>query len=169
MLDRKAAWTLVEESNAIEGILRRPTEAEVDEFLRFVALDVVTPIELVRFVHVFQPGAVLRNRPGMNVYIGDHRPIMGGPMVEEELKLLLTEINQGKLEPFEAHCEYEHLHPFTDGNGRSGRALWAQMMVKAGKEGWCQLPLGFLHWFYYGALSRFHGTYRRASKDSGEA
>lgn len=144
------------ESNAIEGILRSPTNAEVDEFLRFTSLDEVTPLELIRFVRVFQPDAMLRSRPGMNVYIGNHRPIMGGPMVEEELRLLLHEIHAGKLAPFEAHCEYEHLHPFTDGNGRSGRALWAQMMVKAGKQEWFHLPLGFLHKFYYDALSRFH-------------
>ena len=156
MIDRVTARRLVKESNAIEGIIRSPTKAEIDEFLRFVALSLITPVELVRFVQVYQPDAALRNRPGMNVYVGNHRPIMGGPMVEEELKLLLREIEMGKLPPFEAHCEYEHLHPFTDGNGRSGRALWTQLMIKTGREQWLQLPLGFLQVFYYDALSRFH-------------
>jgi len=158
VIERETAQRLVKESLAIEGIDRGLRKAEVDEFLRFVALDEVTPIELVRFVRVFQPDALLRIRPGQNVYIGDHRPVMGGPMVEEELKLLLKEIKERNLEPFDAHCEYEHLHPFTDGNGRSGRALWAQMMVKTGKEAWLHLPLGFLHKFYYDALSRYHRT-----------
>ena len=45
------------------------------------------------------------------------------------------------------HCRYESLHPFTDGNGRSGRALWLWMM--GGIE---EAPLGFLHTWYYQSL-----------------
>ena len=45
----------------------------------------------------------------------------------------------------ETHVRYELLHPFLDGNGRSGRALWLWLMGQA--------PLGFLHTFYYQTLS----------------
>ena len=52
---------------------------------------------------------------------------------------------------FEAHVAYETLHPFTDGNGRSGRALWAKHMLADGQDGYW-LERGFLHTFYYQSL-----------------
>ena len=45
------------------------------------------------------------------------------------------------------HKHFESLHPFLDGNGRTGRALWLWMM-----GGIAQVPLGFLHTFYYQTL-----------------
>lgn len=158
MIDSKLAFRLVQQSNRIEGILRRPYKREVEEFLRFISVPrtEMSILELIRFVRVFQPDAVLRNRPGANVYIGNHRPRMGGPMVEEELRLLLDEIKAGKLDPWTAHMQYEHLHPFTDGNGRSGRALWVWHMIQTGKAKLLGRPELFLHSFYYDTLSRFH-------------
>ena len=46
-------------------------------------------------------------------------------------------------------CAYEMLHPFMDGNGRSGRALWAWMMLRLGQDPFALL---FLHRFYYQTL-----------------
>lgn len=154
MLDDRLARQLVREFNKIEGIDRAPYEAEISELKRFTSLEEVTVKELERFVYVFQPGGMLRNRPGVNVMIANHLPLAGGPQVETELRLLLGEIRDGRLDPFQAHCEYEHLHPFTDGNGRSGRALWTWHMIKTGQEH--RLIIGFLHNFYYQTLSQFH-------------
>lgn len=46
----------------------------------------------------------------------------------------------------------------TDGNGRSGRALWAWMMLcRGGSYGRAKvIELGFLHTFYYQTLEHFH-------------
>jgi hypothetical protein len=52
--------------------------------------------------------------------------------------------------PLEAHVRYETLHPFTDGNGRTGRALWYWMMVGSSRA-----DLGFLHAFYYQTLKKW--------------
>lgn len=51
-------------------------------------------------------------------------------------------------EPFEFHKRYEHIHPFVDLNGRTGRAIWLHQMLE--KQ---DVPLGFLHTWYYQSLS----------------
>lgn len=131
------------ESNRIEGIYRMPTQAELDEFDRFMAQDEITVDDLIQFVSVYQPGAVLREEPGLNVAVGNHVAPPGGPLVMPQLKTIL-EHARGKVSPYKCHVLYETLHPFTDGNGRSGRMLWAWQMQ--------DISLGFLHRFYYQAL-----------------
>lgn len=135
----------IRESNKIEGILREPSKAEIIEFSRFMSLKEVTVQDLERFVLVYQPDARLRNVYGSNVYVGNHFPIAGGPEVLVQLTSLLNDINLvRKYSPFKMHVKYEKLHPFTDGNGRSGRMLWAWQMQ--------DISLGFLHMFYYQTL-----------------
>lgn len=140
-------YEMVAESNRIEGITRAPTPAELAEHERFVYLDRMNVKELERFVSVYQPNARLRNGPGLDVRVADHVPPRGGPIVEGLLGNILLRIEREDLNPWEAHVKYEMLHPFTDGNGRSGRALWYWMM--AGNP---QAQLGFLHAFYYQTL-----------------
>lgn len=146
MSDSQAITFFVAESNRIEGITRSPTDTELDEHCRFVALEVVTVAELERFVSVYQPGARLRDQHGLDVRVGDHRPPRGSPQIRHRLEALLVDMRDVR-NPWATHVEYENLHPFTDGNGRSGRALWAWQMQ--------DYPLGFLHHFYYQTLSKF--------------
>ena len=141
----------VTESNLIEGITRPPTKAELDEFERFLALPKITAAELQNFVAVYQPDAVLRDRVGLNVRVGNHIPPRGCPEIRERLAELLERVNLMPESAHKHHLEYEMLHPFTDGNGRSGRAVWAWQMRR--------FPLGFLHHFYYQTL----GTTNRES------
>lgn len=139
---------MIAESNRIEGILRPPTDAEVAEFERFVSLKQLTVEEVVHFVGVYQPNAVLRDREGLDVRVGDYIAPRGGPSVRAALAALLGEVNTNNRTPWEMHVRYEQLHPFTDGNGRSGRAVWYWMMWKAR-----MVQLGFLHAFYYQTLA----------------
>ena len=136
------------ESNRIESISRDPTTAEIDEFDRFMVLTEVNVTDLEQFVSVYEPSAVLRHRPGVDVRVGDHMPPPGGPHIEERLITLLFDIRRG-LDVWEAHMCYETLHPFSDCTGRSGRMLWAWQMRSFG------LGLGFLHRFYYQTLSNW--------------
>ncbi len=81
--------------------------------------------------------------------MGNHRPPPGGLSIRAKLKGILKGV-ANEVHPFRVHLAYETLHPFMDGNGRSGRALWAWQMLK--KYGPDALSLGFLHRFYYQSL-----------------
>jgi len=137
----------VRESNKIEGIHRDPIDDELEMTMYFMKLEDVTVRDLENFVAVFQPGAVLRRQVGQNVSVGGYVPHPGGPSIEKKLQYLLDDIENG-LSPWRGHVDYEKLHPFTDGNGRSGRMLWAWQM------GPDEVDLGFLHTFYYQTLQQ---------------
>lgn len=140
------AAQFVTESNRIEGILRPPTAAELMEFKHFMALEKVNLGNLIQFVSVYQPDARLRVHPGMNVRVGLHVPPPGGPAIVDALNEILTRARRKQPNHcHEIHLAYESLHPFTDGNGRSGRMLWAWQLRN--------FPLGFLHHFYYQTLA----------------
>lgn len=141
-------FDLVKESNHIEGILRPPSDEEIAEFDRFQDVEVVTVSEFIRFVKVYQPNAQLRIRGGLDVIVGGDMPPRGGPGIGFALEELLHKCNNEMLSPWAAHVEYERIHPFTDGNGRSGRALWYWMHVGNPRA----RQYGFLHWFYYETL-----------------
>ncbi|HEX6621814.1 MAG TPA: Fic family protein [Solirubrobacteraceae bacterium] len=139
----------VAESNRIEGINRLPTQTEIDAHAELLALPAIDVPDLERFVQVVAR-APLRERPGQNVRVGPHTPPAGGPHIRVKLDELLHRIRLAELTPMRGHVEYETLHPFMDGNGRSGRALWAWQTQRDGRD---PLAIGFLHAFYYQALN----------------
>lgn len=138
----------IRESNRIEGIKREPNEREIAEFERFLAQDEITIFQMMVFVNAYQPDAELRDKPGLDVYVGNHRPPRGDITIRTRLEDILKDANKYKGDyemAYRIHQRYETLHPFTDCNGRSGRMLWLWQMQEA--------PLGFLHTWYYQSLS----------------
>lgn len=154
----------VVESNRIEGIVgREPTGKEMDAHRAFLATEWIDRRTLERFVEVVA-GAPLRNKAGMNVIVSDHRPKPGGAEIGWELDNLCDYAGTELPSPYELHVRYERLHPFMDGNGRSGRVWWLWYMERLGLDG---LALPFLHRFYYQALSASHSAATRP-QDGGQ-
>ena len=140
----------VAESNRIEGI-HLVTDAEINVHEWFLRQPRLRTTDVERFVETVA-GAGLRRREGMNVRIGLHSP----PPGHREMGLRLGDLleaafvrAEGSKTPWEVHARYEKLHPFMDGNGRSGRALWAWMRLREHRD---PFALGFLHSAYYEAL-----------------
>lgn len=88
----------------------------------------------------------------MDVRVGNHIAPRGGPDIQVRFDSLIEQINCGLLTAYEAHLAYETLHPFMDGNGRSGRAVWLWHMLRDGRDTGA-LYRGFLHTFYYQTLN----------------
>lgn len=140
------AEDFVAESNRIEGINRPPTRNEVMCTIMFVELDVIKIDDVKELVQIYAPGHLLRDKPGLNVRIGESIAPAGGPDIQPWLQSILQNLTDR--DPYWTHVAYELLHPFTDGNGRSGRAIWLWQMLRRGGA-----PLGFLHTFYYQVLA----------------
>lgn len=153
--DVARTWTdererFVVESNRIEGIHREPTAVEREAHAHLWALYNVEVSDLRAYVlAVAGSGSVLRDKAYLDIRVGNYFPPAGGPHIEEELRTVLDCAHTGK-RPWDVHVAYERLHPFLDGNGRSGRALWAWQMLRQGQD---PFTLGFLHTAYYQALS----------------
>lgn len=139
------------ESNRIERIVRNEQTLQeelcaLNDFLRQSYLQIA---DFSRLLNVLQPDARLRSWWGRDVTVGDRLCPRGGPELVRKFDRLLELCNsyRGSHPAHRLHVAYEMLHPYEDGNGRSGRALWLWMMGGIDKA-----PLGFLHHFYYQTL-----------------
>lgn len=138
----------IRESNAIEGIYRAPSTLEVSSFRIFMEMPELTFDDVLVLQAVFAPAKPLRSEPYMNVWVGNHIAPPGGIAIPLRLKEIIADANAGD-NPWQTHVDFESLHPFMDGNGRTGRAIWAWHMQRLGRD---PFGLSFLHRFYYQTL-----------------
>lgn len=139
----------VRQSNTIEGILRQPYKLEVDATQQFLDRGLIAREPLLALLKVYAPDAKLRDKKGLDVRVGRYFPPPGGPEVGGMLDHLLHRMAEGRVSAYHGHQEFERLHPFLDGNGRTGRVLWARQMLNNGHD---PFKLGFLHLWYYQSL-----------------
>ncbi len=150
-------WRFANESNRIEGI-GKASFAEIAALRTLRLRCNISVNDLIEYVSIVQPDARLRNQVGLDAQVGSYVAPRGGPGIEDGVNEILiaancysaaspsTNLSRADLLrwAYAVHRVYQHLHPFTDGNGRSGRALWLWMVQDA--------PLGFLHQWYYSSL-----------------
>jgi len=141
------------ESNRIENEFHAVTQGEVDSLREFLE----SPLTLestCEFQEFTTHDRSLRILGGMDIIIGGFVPPRGGIDIKTRLVDLLSDIKGCRLTPFVAHCRFETLHPFMDGNGRTGRAIWLWQMNASAK---CVYQDSFLQTFYYQALDASDG------------
>lgn len=138
------------ESLLIENILRPPFRTEIEATEKFLMLPKLSLDAVTDLAKIFEPRAALRNVKGMDVRVGNHVPPKGGAAIVRGLKMIIEQANKGD-KPYEVHTAFQTLHPFMDGNGRTGRAVWAWQMVKD-RGVYAGLDKLFLQRWYYQSL-----------------
>lgn len=141
--------TFMLESNAIEGEYRiNPGDGEAFAFAlksRIDNLDYILELHHILGRHLDKPW-VGRWRT-CNVKVGSYFP----PKAIEVPEMMRWYIKSYPAwDSYEAHNQFENIHPFRDLNGRVGRLLWLNKAVKEDYD----FTIPFLQKYYYQTLSK---------------
>ena len=127
----------VRENNRLAGILRDPSPAEIGAHRGLLAARTLRVEHLTIFVHHVQASAKLRADAAAGEKVWRRRA-----SVYAALEGIILTAQEGLFCPYRLYRLYMLLRPFTDANGRSGRALWlwqvAQTTTAGSSPGYCQ-------------------------------
>lgn len=126
------------ESNAIEGVTDYDSLAQAVEAWRYLKKQKkLTMNELLKTHKI-----LMRHQPLQPDEKGNFRTVpvyIGGQeaphhvYIREKLKSWLAKMNEPDGDPIALHVEYEGIHPFVDGNGRTGRMFMNWLALQQGK------------------------------------
>lgn len=151
----KALDLLIRESWAIEGKEFLQLDKDDQHLIKEAHIAFLngelTVEKIIAFVKVCEPEASPRFTEGLDVVVYGHVPMKGGPDVLDAFTQLVgwmkSDQRPSNVRAFDAYWRYLHLHPFTDCNGRSARAIW----LKVG--GFPPDGQGFLETYHYQSLT----------------
>jgi hypothetical protein len=112
-------------SNRMTGILREPTPAEIGAHRGLLAANSLSVENLEVFVQHVAPGTGWRMRTSEDA----RRGADAGP--RQDLETIVRAARAQRASAAEVHRLYQLLRPFTDANGRCGRALWMWQMMRS--------------------------------------
>ncbi len=127
------------ESNAIEGVYDQSSQAQAEEAWEYlikqkdINLEKICKLHKILMLHqnLFpHEKGYLRKVP---VHVGD-KEMMDQDLISEQLKILAQNMTLVPENSKMHHIQYEKIHPFVDGNGRTGRMLMNWERLRAGES-----------------------------------
>ena len=131
------------EAQIVAGPIRTPHPADLRALARLLALPELTVDVVKEYV------AALADCPLGSLGISGEA--FGILRLHTGLEEILGRMNRDEASPWSLYVDFEVLHPFLDGNGRAGRALWAWQMLRF-RPDLVGTALAFVHPAAYAAL-----------------
>lgn len=129
----------LEESNAIEGVYDADSLTQAMHAWEFLISQTEMSVGVICKLHeilMLNQNLMPHEKGSLRekaVYIGGS-VAMSHLIIEERLKILAMNMQLSPENSKAHHIEYEKIHPFVDGNGRTGRMLMNWERLRAGES-----------------------------------
>jgi hypothetical protein len=120
-------------SNRMAGITREPTPSEISAHRGLLAANALRVENLEMFVHHVAEGARVRSEACAHAESTDE-VTTSAEQLKADLATIVLAAQKHAASPQRLHRIYTMLSPFTDGNGRCGRALLMWQIMRASQR-----------------------------------